>query len=260
MQQKENKVFPSDSIDNDIDNDKDLFLKYIKEPTLENRNRIVNKYLYLAKLLSRKFLNRGIEYEDILQIASIGLIKSVERYDTERGVKFTSFATPTIVGEIKRYFRDKGSVIRIPRRIYEDYKKVNMAKEKLETELGRPPYVKEIADYLNVSDENILEIVESKNVYNLTSFDQYAFDDENMEFYDIIGEEDKEFEKIENKDFLEKSMEKLADIEKRFIRMRYYENRTQKSIAEELGVSQMYISRMERKVLNKFRIILKQMK
>ena len=100
--------------DNDI-----LFTRYVKNPTAFNRNEIVNKYIYLAEIISRKFLNRGLDYEDIFQVACIALIKAVERFDPEKGVKFVSFATPTIIGEIKRYFRDKGSTIRIPRRIYE---------------------------------------------------------------------------------------------------------------------------------------------
>ena len=115
----------------------------------------------------------------------------------------------------------------------------------------------EIADYLNINEENVLEIIESKNVYNLKSFDQNAYLDDDIELHEMIGEEDVEFEKIENRDFLERSMKKLSDIEQQFIKMRYYENKTQKSIAEELGVSQMYVSRMEKKVLNKLRFILK---
>ncbi|NSW89999.1 MAG: SigB/SigF/SigG family RNA polymerase sigma factor [Firmicutes bacterium] len=256
MQQKANDTLPFPT-DNDNDNDKDMFKRYKEKPTISNRNAIVNKYLYLAEIISKKFVNRGVEYEDIFQVASIALIKSVERYNPERGVKFISFATPTIIGEIKRFFRDKGSVIRIPRRIYEDYKKVNLAKEQLYIKLQRPPRVDEIASYLNIDEENVLEIIESKNVYNLTSFDQNAYTDDNIELHETIGEEDEEFEKIENRDFLEKSMNKLNDIEKEFIRLRYYENKTQKNIAEKLGVSQMYISRMEKKILNKLRIILK---
>lgn len=256
MQQKANDTLPFPT-DNDNDNDKDMFKRYKEKPTISNRNAIVNKYLYLAEIISKKFVNRGVEYEDIFQVASIALIKSVERYNPERGVKFISFATPTIIGEIKRFFRDKGSVIRIPRRIYEDYRKVNLAKEQLYIKLQRPPRVDEIASYLNIDEENVLEIIESKNVYNVKSFDQNAYTDDNIELHETIGEEDEEFEKIENRDFLEKSMNKLNDIEKEFIRLRYYENKTQKNIAEKLGVSQMYISRMEKKILNKLRVILK---
>ena len=129
-------------------NDESLFVKYQKQPNLENRNEIVNKYLYLAEIISRKFLNRGIEYEDIFQVACIAIIKAAERFSLDKGVKFVSFATPTIIGEIKRFFRDKGSVIRIPRRIYEVYQKVNHAREYLTQELKMAPRVDEIAKYL----------------------------------------------------------------------------------------------------------------
>ncbi|NLC69500.1 MAG: SigB/SigF/SigG family RNA polymerase sigma factor [Clostridiaceae bacterium] len=254
MQRKKSETISlrSDGTENDME----LFHRYKEKRSISDRNAIVNKYLYLAEIIAKKFVNRGIEYDDIFQVASIALIKSVERYDPGRGVKFISFATPTIIGEIKRYFRDKGSTIRIPRRIYEDYKKINLAMEKLQAELGRPPRVDEIADYLNVSAEYVLEIIEARNAYNMKSFDQNAFADEDIELHETVGKEDEEFEKIENRDFLEKSMDKLSEIEKEFIRMRYYENKTQKVIAEKMGVSQMYVSRMERKVLNKLKLIL----
>ncbi len=237
-------------------NNDGLFYEYENNHSASNRNAIVNKYLYLADIIGRKFINRGIDYEDIHQIASIALIKAVERYDRNKGVKFVSFATPTIIGEIKRYFRDKGSAIRIPRRIYEAYQKVNYAKDVLSHELNRVPKVNEIAKYLNISEEMVLEIVESWNAYNMQSFDQNVYSDDNLELHETIGTEDNTFERIENRDFLEKSLDKFNKAEKDFIQMRYFSNKTQKQIADKLGVSQMYVSRMERKVIEKFRIIL----
>ena len=233
-----------------------LFVQYKENPSVEKRNEIVNKYLYLAEIITKKFLNRGIEYEDIYQVASIALIKAVERFSLDKGVKFVSFATPTIIGEIKRFFRDKGSVIRIPRRIYEVYQKVNYARETLSHELQRIPRVDEIAKYLNISEETVLEIVESWNAYNVQSFDQNVYSDDDLELHETIGSDDTTFERIENRDFLNKSLDKFNEAEKEFIKMRYFKNNTQKEIADRLGVSQMYISRMERKVLEKFRTIL----
>ena len=234
----------------------DIFYEYRKNPTIEIRNTIVNKYLYLTELIARKFINRGVDFEDINQVASLALIKSVERFDVDKGVKFVSFETPTIIGEIKRFFRDKASVIRIPRRIYEVYQKVNYAKEFLSHELQRAPRIDEIAKYLNISEETVLEIIESWNVYNLQSFDQSVYAEDDLELHETIGSLDKSFETIENKDFLEKSLDKFNDSEKEFLKLRYFKNKTQKEIAEKLNVSQMYISRMEKKVLEKFRIIL----
>ncbi|TYQ15090.1 UNVERIFIED_CONTAM: RNA polymerase sigma-B factor [Acetivibrio alkalicellulosi] len=236
--------------------EKDLFLKYHNNPSVNIRNEIVNKYLYLAEIISKKFTNRGVDYEDIYQIASVALIMSVERFDTEKGVKFVSFATPTIIGEIKRFFRDKASVIRIPRRIYEVYKKVNYAREHLSQELKRPPRIDEIAKYLNISEESVVEILESNNVYNAQSFDQNVYSDDDLEFHETIGQEDVTFERLENRDFLNKSLDRFNEAEREFIKMRYFSNKTQKEIASKFGVSQMYVSRMEKKVLDKFRSIL----
>lgn len=237
-------------------NNDELFVKYRETLDVSIRNEIVSKYLYLAEIISKKFLNRGVDYEDILQVASIALIKAVERYSLDKGVKFVSFATPTIIGEIKRFFRDKSSVIRIPRRIYELYQKVSYARETLSQQLHKTPRVDEIAAYLNISEEAVLEIMESWNAYNIQSFEQNVYADDDLELHETIGEEDNTFERIENRDYLEKSLEKFNDAEKEFIKFRYFGNRTQKEIADKLGVSQMYVSRLEKKVLDKFRRIL----
>ncbi|MCX7841902.1 MAG: SigB/SigF/SigG family RNA polymerase sigma factor [Clostridia bacterium] len=239
------------------DSNDELFINYRNDPSAANRNLIVSKYLYLADIISKKFVNRGIDFEDLYQVASIALIKAVERYSLDKGVKFVSFATPTIIGEIKRFFRDKGSVIRIPRRIYEIYQKVNHAREFLSQELHRAPRIDEVAKYLNISEESVIEIIESGNAYNLQSFDQNVYSDDDIELHETIGSEDGSFERIENRDFLEKSLDKFNDAEKEFIRLRYFGNRTQKEIADKLGVSQMYVSRLERKILEKFRTILR---
>lgn len=239
-----------------LDENELLLIKYRDNPNAENRNKIVSKYIYLADIITKKFLNRGLEYEDIYQVACIALIKAVERFSLDKGVKFVSFATPTMIGEIKRFFRDKGSVIRIPRRIYEVYQKVNYARETLSHELQRVPRVEEISKYLNISEESVLEIIESWNAYNVQSFDQTVYNDDDLELHETIGSEDITFERIENRDFLNKSLDKFNQAEKEFIKMRYFANKTQKEIAERLNVSQMYISRLERKVLDRFRTIL----
>lgn len=243
-------------LNNVADENDILFSKYLDDLSVVHRNEIVNKYIYLAEIISRKFLNRGLDYEDIFQVACIALIKAVERFDPEKGVKFVSFATPTIIGEIKRYFRDKGSVIRIPRRIYEVYQKVNHAREYLSHELQRIPRVDEIAKYLKISEENVLEIIESSNAYNIQSFDQTVYNDDDLELHETIGANDGTFERIENRDFLEKSLNRFNELEREFIRMRYFRGKTQKEIADKLGVSQMYVSRLEKKVLDRFRTIL----
>lgn len=233
-----------------------LFTEYSRNKDVFIRNEIVNKYLYLAEIISRKFLNRGVDFDDIYQVASVALIKAVERFSPEKGFKFVSFATPTIIGEIKRYFRDKSSAIRIPRRIYEVYQKVNLAKDQLSQELHRTPKVDEIAAFLNIRSETVLEIIESWNAYNMQSFDQNVFSDDDLELHETIGDDDATFERIENRDFLEKSLSKFNEAEKEFIRLRYFKKNTQKEIADKIGVSQMYVSRLEKKVLDRFRTLL----
>lgn len=237
--------------------EKELFEAYRRTRDLKIRNEIISRYLYLADIIAKKFVNRGVESDDIYQVACLALINAVERFDPNAEVKFVSFATPTIIGEIKRYFRDKASVIRIPRRIYEVYQKVNQAREYLMQQLKRAPRVDEIAEYLNMKEETILEIIESWNVYNIQSFDQTVFEEDDLELHETVGEDDETFERINNRDFLEKAMENFNQAEKQFIKMRFFENRTQKDIAKHFNVSQMYISRLEKRTLEKFRYILK---
>ncbi|WP_094550528.1 SigB/SigF/SigG family RNA polymerase sigma factor [Petroclostridium xylanilyticum] len=230
-----------------------MFAEYREKRDKHLRDYIINKYLYIADILTKKFLNRGVEYDDIYQVACIGLLQAVERYDVTKGVKFSSFATPTIIGEIKRYFRDKGNIIRVPRRIYEIYQKVNQARHILSQTLGRAPKVEEIAEYLNLSEETILEIIESANISAVQSLEQSLYSDDETALQELVGEEDASFAKIENRDFIEKSLNHFNKAEKEFIKQRYYNKKTQKQIADLLGVSQMYISRLEKKVLDKFK-------
>lgn len=230
-----------------------LFELYGQNHSVEIRNEIVRRFLYLPEIISRKFLGRGVDYDDLFQIGSMALIKSVERFDASKGVKFVSFATPTILGEIKRFFRDKGSAIRIPRRIYEVYKKINLAVQNLTQEYERTPTVDEIAEYLEISPDLVLESMEAGSAQFIKSFDEPVNSEEDLDFHELIGHEDESLEKVINQDFVERSITAFSDIEREFLRMRYKSGKSQKAIADQLGVSQMYISRMERKVLQKLR-------
>ena len=151
--------------------EKEMFELYYVNRDVEIRNQIVSRYMYLADIISKKFTNRGVDCDDIYQVACVALINAVERFNTTEEVKFVSFATPTIIGEIKRYFRDKASVIRIPRRIYEVYQRLTRQRVSHAAE-QKSSRVDEIAEYLNMKEETILEIIESWNVYNIQSFDQ----------------------------------------------------------------------------------------
>lgn len=253
-------VIPNKNKPNKKLTEKELFSEYATTKNIEIRNELINRHLYIAEILSKKFLNKGIEYEDIFQVASLGLIYAIERFDVDRGFEFSSFATPTIIGEIKKYFRDKGWSIRVPRGIQELSKKINVTKNTLQQTLQRTPTIKDIAEYLNHTEEEIIEAMEASQVYTARSLDlTYDNDGENkdIQLLDIIGEMDKRFDEIENKDFLEKAVKKLNEIEKKVLKDRFFRNKTQMEVAKELQVSQMTISRMEKRIIEKFRTELK---
>ena len=189
----------------------------------------------------------------------MGLVFAIDRYDVSKGYEFSSFATPTIVGEIKRYFRDKGWVIRVPRRIQELSKKVNLVRSTLAQELQRQPTVDDIADRLGVSVEDVLETMEASKVYTPQSLDMTfdnSGDDREINLGDMIGVEDEAYDDVYFNDVVDRLTESLNDLEKKIFYYRYYDKRTQISIAEELHVSQMTISRLEKKIISKFRTTL----
>jgi RNA polymerase sigma-B factor len=248
-------VSEKEKVQNNI-NTKELFRSYKDNRDKKTRDILIEKHIYIAEILSKKYANRGIEYDDIYQVACIGLIYAIDRYDIDKGYEFSSFATPTIIGEIKKYFRDKGWTIRVPRRIQELSKKINNAKVHLSQQLQRSPTVEDIANYLECTEEEILEAMEASKVYTPQSLD-VTYDsnneDKDINLSDLIGEEDQYFLKIENNDFLTKTMEKLNDIEKKILIERYFNKKTQVSIAKILNISQMTVSRIEKKVLDKLR-------
>lgn len=231
-------------------------LKDIKKEIKTIRDTLIEHHMYIAEILAKKYVNKGIDYDDLFQVASLGLIYAIDRFDVSKGFEFSSYATPTIVGEIKRYFRDKSWVIKVPRRIQEMSKKVNTAKVELSQELQRIPSIDDIADYLDISSEEVIEVLDASQVYSPQSLDKSldsSNDDKDVSFGDLLGIEDKNYESIEVMDFIKKTMDKLKDIEKKILVYRYFDKMTQISIAEELGVSQMTVSRIEKKVLKKFR-------
>jgi RNA polymerase sigma-B factor len=235
---------------------KALFRRYKEDKSKEIRDKLIEKHLYIAEILSKKYSNRGIDYDDIYQVACIGLIYAIDRYDTDKGYEFSSFATPTIIGEIKKYFRDKGWTIRVPRRIQELSKKVNNSKMHLSQTLQRSPTVEDIAEYLDCTEEEVLEAMEASKVYTPQSLDitfDSNNDDKDINLADLIGEEDLYFNKVENSDFLLKTMNILNKMEKQILIDRYFNKKTQVAIAEDLQISQMTVSRIEKRVLEKLR-------
>lgn len=245
----------------DIDS-KELFRLFKENNNHEIRDELFERHMYIAEILSKKYINKGIEYEDIYQVACLGLLYAVNRFDVERGFEFSSFATPTIVGEIKKYFRDRGWTIRVPRRIQELSKKVTIARDALYRTNGQAPLIKDIAEYLSVSEEAVIEAMEASKVYSPKSLDhemESSSDDRDIRLMDIIGEEDKEFEFIDNKDFIEMLLDKLNPMERKIIYDRFFKERTQIAVAKDLNVSQMTISRLEKKIIERFKKEYKEM-
>lgn len=237
-------------------NNKELFEAYEKDKSREIRNELVNRNMYIAELLAKKYVGRGIEFEDIFQVASLALILAVERFDKNKGFEFSSFATPTIIGEIKRHFRDKGWAIKVPRKTQELSMKINETRNKLEQIMGCVPKIEDLAKYLMCSPEEIMEAMEASQLFSIRSLDllkENKDKDSEMSFIEILGKEDENFTNIENKDFIDRFIEKLSEVEKKILIGRFYKGKTQVNIAKELDLSQMTISRIEKKIITKLK-------
>jgi RNA polymerase sigma-B factor len=218
------------------------------------RDQLVRMHLPLVEYLARRFRNRGEPLDDLVQVATIGLIKSVDRFDPDRGVEFSTYATPTIVGEIKRHFRDKGWAIRVPRRLQELKLSLTKATSELSQSLGRSPTVAEMAAHLKMSEEEVLEGLESANAYSAVSLDAPdSGDDEAPAVADTLGVQDESLEGVEYRESLKPLLEKLPPREKRILLLRFFGNMTQSQIATELGISQMHVSRLLARTLAQLR-------
>jgi RNA polymerase sigma-B factor len=244
---------------NDKKTAKKLFAEYAKTKDIGIRDQLVEQYLYLVEILARKYKGRGIEYDDLYQVGSIALMLAISRFDPDRGFEFPSFATPTIIGEIKRYFRDKGWALSIPRRIKELSLHLDETREDLFNQLGRQPTIPEVAAKLGVTDEEILEALENRNSYNTYSLnhaldegpDESEHSSSSMEKYTSIDE--KGFAEFENAEFVKNVMKKLSEREQTIFNNRMLGSMTQQELADQLGVSQMTVSRLEADIREKFK-------
>ena len=219
------------------------------------RDSLVEQHLPLVEHLARRFRNRGEPYDDLVQVATIGLIKSVDRFDLERGVEFSTYATPTIVGEIKRHFRDKGWAVRVPRRLQELRLSLASATSELSQKQGRAPTVAELAAHMKISDEEVLEGLESANAYSTLSLDagDSGSGDEPMPVSETLGVEDEGLEGVEYRESLKPMLEQLPPREKKILMLRFFKNMTQSEIAAEVGISQMHVSRLLARTLAQLR-------
>jgi RNA polymerase sigma-B factor len=217
------------------------------------RDELVEMHLPLAEYLARRFGNRGELHEDLVQVATIGLIKAIDRFDLERGVAFSTYATPTIVGEIKRHFRDRGWTIRVPRRLQEIQSVINQAVSDLGQELGRSPTVAELATKVGMTEEEILEGLESANAYSPLSLDAPDPSGEVGAVIEQLGDYDDALDAVVDRETIKPLLEQLDARAKRILLLRFFRNMTQSQIAEELGISQMHVSRLLSRTLSDLR-------
>ncbi|MBJ7601085.1 MAG: B/F/G family RNA polymerase sigma-70 factor [Candidatus Nephthysia bennettiae] len=220
------------------------------------RERLVAGYEGLVHFLARRFQNRGEPLEDIVQVGFLGLIKAIDRFDPSLGNEFTTFATPTILGEIKRYFRDKGWAIRFPRRLQELYQQVVRVNEEMKNQLGRQPSMAEVAERLGVEPDNVLEAMEMSSAFTPVSIDATLGgdgDDDGRQLSEAVGGEDPNLDRVEMRQVLDKAMQYLNERERRIMIMRFFDEMSQSEVAKRLGISQMHVSRLQRAALEHLR-------
>ncbi len=234
---------------------RELFRRYGQEGDEEARDELITMYLNLVKYLASRFRNRGEPIDDLIQVGTIGLIKAIDRFDIDRQVEFTTYATPTIVGELKRYFRDKGWAIKVPRRLQELSFRVNQAMDTLTQRLQRSPSVAEIAEYLGVTSEEVLEAMETSEAYNFVSLESDRGGDgsDSFSILEYIGKDDQLMEVVEDRATLASALKLLTPQEQHVLYLRFFEGLTQTEIARQLEISQMQVSRLLRKTLKVLR-------
>ena len=236
------------------DEERRLFEAYLEGGDLDARERLVARFLPLARQLARRYASAGEPMDDLIQVASVGLVKAVDRYDLDRGTAFSSFAVPTILGEIKRYFRDTGWTLRVPRAVQERRMKVNRAIPALTGKLGRSPTTAEIAEQIEATSEEVLEALEAAVAYEPVSLDTSpGAEDDDETWAQSIGAEDPGYELVEHGATLRPAMAALPARERVILHMRFVEDMTQSEIANRIGISQMHVSRLIRKALETMR-------
>jgi RNA polymerase sigma-B factor len=228
----------------DDDARQELFRRYRESRDRALRNQLVEEHMGLAEALARRMSNRGESHDDLGQVALVGLLKAVERFDPDHGVRFTSFATPTILGELKRHFRDRGWAVRVPRRVQELNLEVRDATATLTHELGRAPTTQEIAERAGVDLEEVLESMEAGGLYRLASLDAKVSGEDEWEPSSWLAVEDRELADTDDRVTVEALLALLPERERRIMYLRFFEGLTQSEIAEQIGVSQMHVSRL----------------
>jgi RNA polymerase sigma-B factor len=234
---------------------RDLFVHWQKFGDQRAREELVSRFLPLARNLARRYAGAREPFDDLLQVASLGLVKAIDRFDVDRGAAFSSFAVPTILGELKRYFRDLGWSVHVPRGAQEQALKVQEAQERLTTRTGRPPTVDELAQYMEIAVEDVLEALETAAARHSASLDapREDGDDESGTLVDMFGQEDGRFELVEETLTISAAAKQLSARQRKVLALRFVHDMTQTQIAQEIGVSQMQVSRILRRALGHLR-------
>ncbi len=236
--------------------EKELLVRVRNYKDQASREELITRYLPLVKSLARRFASRGQAVEDLIQVGSIGLIKAIDRFDLERGVELSTYATPTILGEIKRYFRDKGWAVKVPRALQDLNVRLNRVIEQLTVELNRSPTIAELATATGANEEEVVEAIESGRAYSSVSIYSGGTndEDESMELLDCLGMEEGAYEIFEQRRMLAPAMERLDPRERLILHLRFFEGMTQTQVATRIGISQMHVSRLIRKSIETLRL------
>jgi len=235
--------------------DEILLRRYHEDGDLQAREQLIEQYMSLVRSLARRYSYRGEQLEDLVQIGAIGLIKAIDRFDLERGVELTTYATPNIIGEIKRHFRDKGWSVRVPRGLQELNVQLSRLVEQLTAQLGRSPTIPELAKAAGVEEEQVLEALESGRAYRSLSLSGGGGgdDDEDLDPLESLGTEEHQYEVFEDRALLAPGFKVLDERERKILQLRFFDGLTQSQIAQQVGISQMHVSRLIRRSLERIR-------
>lgn len=236
-----------------------LFRNYIRTRDPKVRDQLVMMHQNLVRFLAGKFANRGEPLEDLVQVGVIGLINAIDRFDPDRGTKFSTYATPTIVGEIRRHFRDKAWSLKVPRRLQELNLAANKAAEELSQRLGHPPTIQEIANQVGATEEEALEAIELGNAYDTVSLDsKLAYEGESapLTLAEFVGDVDGSLQNIETYGDLKQAIDCLEPREKAIIYYRFFKDMSQTEVAKRLNISQMHVSRLQQKAVKRLKELL----
>ena len=226
-----------------------LLRSYHRDGDREARDRALVELMPLVRALASRYAGRGEPLEDLVQVGALGLIKAVDRFDVDRGVEFSSYAVPTIVGEIRRHFRDKAWAMHVPRRLKELSVRLSRVLDELTTELGRSPTIAELAAATGVEEEDVIDALDSANAYSTRSLHAPFDDGDETSLADKLGEDDTGFAEVEDSSLVAAGLDALDDRERRIVELRFFEEKTQSQIAAEVGISQMHVSRLLRSAL-----------